>query len=281
MGWCKKDVTPFLKHWSYVFLAQTYQCLPCAHCNQDVALIYNDIQTRGSSVIYILTTLICWNYLELHGSWAVPINLSRDMVARYRLSVVQLQDITWTNVDLLSIASTGIHFNTILSETQLFSSKKMPLKMLSPMSAILSLSGYGRSCFTWYSVTFNLISNESAGLQRVGMETLSGVSRIWHESVSPASQHIDVSVVRNCGEDFGDDLQPFCYRYQLNQHRYMQWISNYTHIKQCGIVINPCPNCSGSLIKVLLKFELGQIITFHTKLWMDFLVHFLVSFDLF
>ena len=26
MGWCKKDVTPLLTHWSYVFLALTHRC---------------------------------------------------------------------------------------------------------------------------------------------------------------------------------------------------------------------------------------------------------------
>ena len=28
MGWCKKDVTPLLTHWSYLFLALTQRCIP-------------------------------------------------------------------------------------------------------------------------------------------------------------------------------------------------------------------------------------------------------------
>ena len=27
MVWCKKDVTPLLTHWSYIFLALTHQCI--------------------------------------------------------------------------------------------------------------------------------------------------------------------------------------------------------------------------------------------------------------
>ena len=40
MGYCKKDVTPLLTHWSYIFLARTYRCFhcPCMHIAQPCIL---------------------------------------------------------------------------------------------------------------------------------------------------------------------------------------------------------------------------------------------------
>ena len=32
MGWCKKDVTPLLTHWSYVFLALTHRYVFSSIC---------------------------------------------------------------------------------------------------------------------------------------------------------------------------------------------------------------------------------------------------------
>ena len=34
LGYCKKDVTPLLTHWSYVFLALTHRYILCSSCHE-------------------------------------------------------------------------------------------------------------------------------------------------------------------------------------------------------------------------------------------------------
>ena len=62
MGWCKKDVTPLLTHWSYVFLALTHRYVVKFVENTLVVLTGQSIGTqslfRQQSIFQ--TTLVDW-----------------------------------------------------------------------------------------------------------------------------------------------------------------------------------------------------------------------------
>ena len=51
VGWCKKDVTPLLTHWSYVFLALTHGYERCRH-SFDIFLHVQGCQTSEKSIIF-------------------------------------------------------------------------------------------------------------------------------------------------------------------------------------------------------------------------------------
>ena len=54
MGWCKKDVTPLLAHWSYVFLALTHQ-------DEEACTLYDS----PSECLNSLAPGRCWNNFEV------------------------------------------------------------------------------------------------------------------------------------------------------------------------------------------------------------------------
>ena len=70
MGWCKKDVTPLLTHWSYVFLAQTHRSYPMTTLFTDASvlcvammiqvLILND-DCMSQQKKYLLNSHLIWS----------------------------------------------------------------------------------------------------------------------------------------------------------------------------------------------------------------------------
>ena len=57
------------------------------------------------------------------------------------------------------------------------------------------------------------------------------------------------------------------------------WISNYIHVKHWAVIICPCPNFDGGLVKLLLKLGHGWVITSHRKQWTWLLIHAQISVD--
>ena len=47
MGWCKKDVTPLLTHWSYVFLALTYGCVSFPFQNNAILQLWSQYEQNA------------------------------------------------------------------------------------------------------------------------------------------------------------------------------------------------------------------------------------------
>ena len=85
MGYCKKDITPVLTHWSYIFLALTQhlmlsaQCNTCA-CHESIAVCVLSAQLQeyrtGTN-----PTLIWFKHIYLkHNQGAVNINYDTPLV---------------------------------------------------------------------------------------------------------------------------------------------------------------------------------------------------------
>ena len=62
MGWCKKDVTPLLTHWSYIFIALTQWYICSTHCSYD----YHSLQEEITAWILIMmdATMQWWKALS-------------------------------------------------------------------------------------------------------------------------------------------------------------------------------------------------------------------------
>ena len=88
MGWCKKDVTPLLTHWSYIFLALThryynYWYLEHFHLNCPLVNIDGLVQEIHNSIANALelrlscTNLLIWQWCHyLNGLGYNELNLS-------------------------------------------------------------------------------------------------------------------------------------------------------------------------------------------------------------
>ena len=138
MGLCKKDVTPVLTHWSYVFLALTRRC-----CNRSLALVATWPWTAGVGLfnrcvqnlpwhnewIPVLTLLIHWPvllllYLDVEtmpspvpsywrcldeiGEIKFPMTYIVSLIIRFRIS--QLIGLFWSiGIAFVSFVSFRIH----------------------------------------------------------------------------------------------------------------------------------------------------------------------------
>ena len=77
MGWCKKDVTPLLTHWNYVFLALTHQYynhwyLEHFHLNCPLVNIDGLVQERRNSIANALELRLSCTNLSIWQWWLLP-----------------------------------------------------------------------------------------------------------------------------------------------------------------------------------------------------------------
>ena len=113
MQWCKKDVTPLLTHWSYVFLALTHRCMLST--------------TR-------LVTLTHWGRVT-----HICVRNLISIGSHNGLSPDRRHAIIWTNAGILLIRTLATNFSEILGKIHSFSFKKMHMKMSSAKWRLFSL----------------------------------------------------------------------------------------------------------------------------------------------
>ena len=103
MGWCKKDVTPLLTHWSYVFLALTHRyavhvpCILGIYSMPMASLIYylhltsqptlnagSPKHTTSTLGLWVIKEVICalsWN--DISVIWGKPTGTSVNLGSQY------------------------------------------------------------------------------------------------------------------------------------------------------------------------------------------------------